>query len=767
MSVSPSLVPLAPGMALWPWAALRGAGFPAEDVLRLAAPTAAAAAETWLATGADKPGDALRAAFDADLLNISAALRSLAGETRLREALLWQNRHAYKTGVEPLAALPATARNSKARQRERLVASYVQRYATKNDTIGFFGPVGWARLTQSSDALRLLPGQQLVSRRAVYFEAWCMDTLGAALAQDASLRRWAPPRLLPYFRLDGQVLHGPMPEPVELLPSQAALLARCDGSVSAAALAETLTRGAAPSFTSVDEVYAALDQASGMGVLAWGWDVPLVVRPEVVLRGALMAIPDAEARARALAPLERLEHARAGVEAAAGSPEALDGALAELEGVFKEVTGALPTRAAGKTYASRTLIYEDCVRDGELELGAPLLARLGPVLELLLTGARWLVGEVTLRTGVGLEALFDKLSQGGAPVELTTLQLAFVQAIQDPASSGALMPIDEIVAEHRRRWRDLFALEPGVRRQTRTVEALRPLVSEAFVTRGAGWKRRWHASPDMMIDAASAEAVQAGDYQLVLGELHLCNSLSSLFVEQHPAPAELFALAERCASEADIIPVFPKSEWSQRTLPCLFPRDSLHYLSGQEPSPNPGARALRVGDLMVERRDGALEVVDRVSGRRFGLMDFLAVYLEHRCASAFDLALGEDYSPRLTVDGVIVARERWSVPAASLGFASVTEALEQWLEARRWQRGLGIPRFAFFKVATERKPCFVDFDSPLLVEMMAKLVRRAVEDAPASRVSFSEMVPDPDHLWLTDAARHRYTSELRVVCELS
>jgi hypothetical protein len=348
-------------------------------------------------------------------------------------------------------------------------------------------------------------------------------------------------------------------------------------------------------------------------------------------------------------------------------------------------------------------------------------------------------------------------------VELTAFQIAFVQQAQGSTSADVL-PIAQAVAEHRRRWREVLALDPAARRETRTVEALRARVREAFGEAGPGWRSAWHAAPDLMIDAASDEAIRAGDYQLVLGELHLCNSLSSLFVEQHPAPGELFALAERCATGTDVVPVFPKSEWSQRTLPCLFPRGSQYYLSGREPPP--GGRALRMGDMVVERRDGVLEVVDRVSGQRFGLLDFMAVFLEHRCASIFDLVLGGEHSPRLTVDGVVVARERWSVPTAGLGFAKLTDALGQWLEARKWQRGLGLPRFAFFKVENERKPCFVDFDSPLLVEMMAKLVRRAQEDAPESRVSFSEMLPDLGHLWLTDAAQRRYTSEFRIVCEL-
>ena len=37
-------------------------------------------------------------------------------------------------------------RNSQQRQHEALVASYLQRYCAKNDSIGFFGPVGWSQI---------------------------------------------------------------------------------------------------------------------------------------------------------------------------------------------------------------------------------------------------------------------------------------------------------------------------------------------------------------------------------------------------------------------------------------------------------------------------------------------------------------------------------------------------------------------------------------------------------------------------------------------
>jgi len=68
----------------------------------------------------------------------------------------------------------------------------------------------------------------------------------------------------------------------------------------------------------------------------------------------------------------------------------LDQALDALEASFTRLTGAEATRKAGATYAARTLVYEDCQRDIDIELGAPLLDALGPPLTLLLTSARWI-----------------------------------------------------------------------------------------------------------------------------------------------------------------------------------------------------------------------------------------------------------------------------------------------------------------------------------------------------------------------------------------
>ena len=88
----------------------------------------------------------------------------------------------------------------------------------------------------------------------------------------------------------------------------------------------------------------------------------------------------------------------------------------------------------------------------------------------------------------------------------------------------------------------------------------------------------------------------------------------------------------------------------------------------------------------------------------------------------------------------------------------------RFLAARRWAAANEIPRFAFVKVPVEPKPFYVDFDSPVLVNMFAKAVRRCAEKAGAGAVvTVTEMLPAADQTWLPDGEGKRYTCELRMV----
>ncbi len=110
---------------------------------------------------------------------ISDALCQMAGDDRFREAVLWQNRRAVRNGLASFVRRHrrGDSRDSRQRQNEEMIASYLQRYCLKNDTIGFFGPVGWATMTADGPPLVVRPGERLIAERRVYFETWCIDAL--------------------------------------------------------------------------------------------------------------------------------------------------------------------------------------------------------------------------------------------------------------------------------------------------------------------------------------------------------------------------------------------------------------------------------------------------------------------------------------------------------------------------------------------------------------------------------------------------------------
>ena len=127
--------------SVWRDVCVRSAGFPADKVLAMCDEPLARSADL---AGADPAG---RLAYDqayADATGrLSRAIAGIYADPVFQEALTWQN-PGLAQFLRDHDAGPGAARRSKERQRELVIASYLQRYCLKNDTIGFFGPVGWA-----------------------------------------------------------------------------------------------------------------------------------------------------------------------------------------------------------------------------------------------------------------------------------------------------------------------------------------------------------------------------------------------------------------------------------------------------------------------------------------------------------------------------------------------------------------------------------------------------------------------------------------------
>ncbi|WP_410534802.1 lantibiotic dehydratase [Streptomyces sp. KL2] len=742
---------------LWEQFALRGPGFPAEGVLRLAPPGLAAAADKF-APGERPAGerwdDFARLYADA-AVETAHILQDIARTPAFREAVAWQNRPVLDSGLKPFLNWTPTAagRTSMPRQREELVAHYWQRFCVKNDTIGFFGPVGWGRWDPRTDGVEVDAGRGLVADSEVYWAGWAVDALAATIGADPALREWTAPRRVPFVRLDGARVTVPGRPPQTVGEATAAVLARCDGVRTAREIAAALPR---------TDVPAVLEDLVARRWAVWRLEVPAGTHPEHSLRAWLERVGDTRARRRGLDALEALERRRARVRDARGA-DALVTALTELEEEFTALTetAAVREKSAG-TAPCRALVYSDCRRAATARLGPAVRDALAP-LEPLLTSAGWLTARLAEAVMDRAKEVYRGLAARG-PVDLAAFWFACMPVLHGDARTAA----PGLQRDFQDRWEGILAPPPGARRVRLPLEDVAGPVRERFGGPGGGWTAARYISPDIMIAAEGAEAVARGDFELVLGELHLAaNTLgASLFVHQHPDPGELTALTDRDHPGPRLMPLLPKehrSRLSARIRHALVrPRD--HQVALLDFTADPARpRTVNSADVMVrEREDGELAVV-LPDGAEFAAVDVFSHVLTTLAMDLFQVLPEAAHSPRITVDRLVVARETWRIPAGSTDFAAEKDEARRFVRARQWREETGLPRFVFVASPAEPRPFYVDFDSPVYVTVLAKALRRLARRDPDGQVAVTEMLPTPEQTWLTDDEGRSYTSELRFV----
>jgi len=412
-------------------------------------------------------------------------------------------------------------------------------------------------------------------------------------------------------------------------------------------------------------------------------------------------------------------------------------------------------------------VYEDCRRDAEVKIGSEVLDALAPPLSLLLTSVRWMTYNLASMYRKAFHSAYAELvRKTGTPV----VNAADFWVKIDPLLYNSKTRIaDRILPEFQRKWADVFALAGGATQFDFTCEHLRPKVEEAFAAPYPGWSAARYNSPDIMIAAAGPAALQNGDFTLIVGELHLAiNCINgSLFVAQHAEPQEIHDAIMSDFPLPSIVPAPPKN-WpglTARTCFGFISPAAYRLLVSSETCGIPASHAVPISSLVVEQDDdGELVLRTRDNRFRFEIVEGFGGLLADLIVNHFNVLPPVPHSPRITIDRVIVTRETWRFSPSELAFAEENESCGRFLGARRWQQQFGLPRFLFVKSPVERKPFYLDLESPVLVDIFAKVVRRTKKDAHASPlIAISEMVPDCENLWLQDAEGRLYTSEIRMV----
>lgn len=750
---------------VWRWALLRSAGFPADGLDRFSMPECARAADAYLAGAAgDGSGqeDSFQAAFDEAIASTAKAIHDVAADPRFQMAVLWQNPGAAVAIDGVLRQGPDAPRNSRRRGREEVIAKYWQRYCAKNDTVGFFGPMCWVRLDPGARPMTGGPGPGIERRRAVFFEGWALVAFAGWLAADPVMRPWLPVGLQPHLVLAGRSVIHPQRAPTALSRAEASLLACCDGKATAARIAQRLAGDRDSGFRAEADVFSAIEQMAGRGIVRWSLDLPKNLNAENALRQYLDGVTDPAARAAATTAFDRLCARRDAVGTAA-DPGELAAAMAMLDAEFTAITGLAPRQRPGQAQAGRTLCHLETVRDLDLTFGDALLAKLAP-LEPLLLSARWLSAELANAYGAALTDLYNEAAAelGRADVPLAQI---FYPAFD--AFVGRDKPADPVIDEYLRRWVTVLGLDTAAdtARLDLTTRALADKVALAFPAAGPGWASARIHSPDLHICAPSPDAVQRGEFTIVLGELHMSLAAfdTHFFMLGHQDPEELIEAMRNDVPVSRVALATPE-DWPRTTArEAEWLTGAFDIQLGFTPASGVDRdRLVPVTALTVLARDGGL--VARAPDRRsWPLIEMFTGLLWMHTFDTWKLAGTGTHTPRITVDGLVLVRETWRTTVGQTGLADVTAERERYLAVRRWHRALGLPERIFMRIGTETKPCYFDLSSPLYARILCNMMGRArTQGGPDVDLAISEMLPDQDQAWLTDAEGRRYSSELRV-----
>ncbi|NUR46800.1 MAG: hypothetical protein HOV71_01570 [Hamadaea sp.] len=696
------LVRLDDDWGLWPVAPVRGAGLPFS----------------WLA---GLTGDA------------ASALRQLLAEPAFLAALTWQNPALVATW----AGRPQPGLTS---YRIGVLAKYAQRYCAKNDSIGFFGPVGWAQLDAEPGSELRVDGSGEIRRSEVSLELWAVRALASALARDARVERHLPLRVNPAVGVVGDQAVRPYRPPLPLSRDQLAVLERVRGGATAA------------DFSSADLVQLA--SLMDAGLVKSGFEVRPSAHPEEALRTqiAALATPD---RDDLLSGLDKLLSALAEAEKAALRPAELAEAFTELERHFATATGEPATRTKADASAGRTLAYLDCRRDLDVGVPAGMVEQLAPPLALLLQSARWLTAQLGEAVEEELQQVYADLRRRRGEVTLADLFLAAAEVL----SGAPKTVVHEIAQDFTLRWAEILAdvgADPGAEPVRLRCSELEPLVAALFPAREPGWAAARQHSPDLLY------AHDGDDSFWVLGELHVAmNTLESRFFHTLADDAgrldDLMALDMAGGRIVPCYPYGPEIDSRRYPPPAMHVPGRYLYWSHSDDMGTPdGSTAWPAAALTVWPEQGELVAGPDRTSWSHPVREFFGEFLSALAVNLFRLPVP---GPRVLLDDLVIRRATWAFDPDYLPAGVLTKSGYRPEVLSAWLAEQGLPRHLFAQMPSEPKPFYVDLSSPVLLTNLARSWRRET----TGPVRLQEMLPGPDQLWLHDADGRRYTTEFRLV----
>ena len=646
--------------------------------------------------------------------------------------------------------------DTRKKQKLRLGWSYAQRFCAKNDTSSFFGPLAWGRFDpQQTENMHVTYGDAWIKDRHTFFENWAVQRLVDQINQQCPALDCMPLQLNTGCYLQEQTLFMPIGKKQHLSPPTAQVLAYVNNPGDGTPTFRGLLNASAD--TPASALRDLLEHLVSKRIVRRGWRIsPRERQPIEQMQRWLedARLPEAFRQTWQLR-LEKLENARR--DYAIGDLERRTECLDRLNQLLAEA-GVDLSRETGAMYVGRYPVYEDCSRNMTISLGGGLLAQINDDLGPLMRIHQWLIKAIAHQLNQAFIEVWEQRQNAltGTPVDFLDL-LNSLAPLLPAIEARIVIDLEQRLDNAWAQQLEGFPDNLDVHLRAADVERLiSRLDAELGVTDFEVFGSDYH-SPDFLLSSASVDAINRGDYAIIVGEVH-----PAVHTLSQPVAAPFGPFNTQVNEEVEAI--FQRPRLVLADSPESYQRSHIDWpllpSYQQLVLPTGGGcvaahQQFAAGRAKVTYANGRLQVIDALG--QFS-EDLLCVYPTplHRLGFALaGSAVAKHDQRRIWLGRALYKRASWLFSSDQLPQLKTSiDDLDHTLQWRSWAVAQGLPRYAFIKIDSEPKPLFLDFDNPLSLDGISNALQSA------SQVKFSEMRPCPEALWLAQA-RGRFCCEIR------